>query len=434
MKKQILKILTIGLILGAMFASAQAAYAASTPEGCIAFTSSKEFTVSLGNGEAIKTWGGTVQFSTDGTNWEDYTIETTVTSVKPPNGEYSVFFRGIGNNRICDYPTGTHFQLNGENIACSGNIENLLDYTVVQENNHPEMIGYAFYKLFYNCKNLTEAPELPATKLAQNCYDSMFKFCESLTKAPELPATKMSFSCYKMMFMCCSSLTDAPELPATTLNEFCYDSMFYACHSLTVPPALPATTLPRQCYYFMFGYTGIELSDKFGVSNDGDLYGLPYRIPEEGNGTNGSKSMDLMFYNTKGPFTDKPRINTTYYLGTPGWTGSGTEDDPFVISDAVGWNTLMKYVNARYSMEGLFFKLGDNIEVTDMVGTYGKPFSGSFDGAGHTLTFNADEAPQYCAPFAYTNNAVIKNLHVAGTIITILNALMERISFDDDIN
>ena len=39
------------------------------------------------------------------------------------------------------------------------------------------------------------------------------------------------------MFRGCTSLTTAPELPATTLADYCYDSMFYGCsklNSLTV--------------------------------------------------------------------------------------------------------------------------------------------------------------------------------------------------------
>ena len=69
-------------------------------------------------------------------------------------------------------------------------------------------------------------------------------------------------------------------------------------------------------------------------------------------------------------------------------------------------------------MEDLFFALGENIVVTDMVGTYEKPFSGSFDGDGLTLTFNADDAPEMCAPFVYAKDASFKNLHIAGTIKT----------------
>ena len=37
--------------------------------------------------------------------------------------------------------------------------------------------------MFWNCTSLTQAPELPATTLANNCYNGMFDRCVSLTQA-----------------------------------------------------------------------------------------------------------------------------------------------------------------------------------------------------------------------------------------------------------
>lgn len=115
---------------------------------------------------------------------------------------------------------------------------------------------YAFYKLFYNCKNIVNVSSnfLPATTLAMSCYTSMFWNCTSLTTVPSnlLPATTLADSCYRYMFCGCSSLTTAPELPATTLANHCYGDMFNGCTSLTKAPALPTTTLAEYCYYYMF--------------------------------------------------------------------------------------------------------------------------------------------------------------------------------------
>ena len=105
--------------------------------------------------------------------------------------------------------------------------------------------NYTFYKLFYNCKTIVDVSELilPATTLADNCYQYMFYGCTSLTSAPELPATALANYCYSYMFQGCTNLTTAPELPATTLASRCYYNMFYDCTSLTTAPELPATTL-----------------------------------------------------------------------------------------------------------------------------------------------------------------------------------------------
>ena len=182
-RKTGLFLITLAAMLGLMLAMAGAVYADSEPEGCIAFTSSKEFTVSLGDTENGSTWDGTVQYSKDGKDWENYTAGDIITAAGSEDG-YSVFFRGEGNHHICNDRGETRFRLNGEEISCSGNIENLLDYTEVQKNEHPGMSEYAFYRLFNMCTSLTAAPELPATKLADYCYSYMFWNCKSLSKAP----------------------------------------------------------------------------------------------------------------------------------------------------------------------------------------------------------------------------------------------------------
>lgn len=112
---------------------------------------------------------------------------------------------------------------------------------------------YCYDSMFYNCSNLTSAPELPATTLARYCYAYMFDKCASLTAAPELPATTLAVHCYELMFSNCTSLTAAPELPALNLVSYCYYNMFFGCTSLTTAPELPATTLAEHCYEYMFG-------------------------------------------------------------------------------------------------------------------------------------------------------------------------------------
>ena len=149
------------------------------------------------------------------------------------------------------------------NVACTGNILTLLDwrnYNIVETNNA------RFCYLFYNCRVLTSAPELPATKLADNCYFGMFHGCTKLTSAPVLPATKLAERCYYAMFWDCTSLTSAPVLPATKLAESCYNSMFDGCTSLKSAPELPATTLANNCYADMFcGCTSLTSAPKLSA-------------------------------------------------------------------------------------------------------------------------------------------------------------------------
>ena len=55
-----------------------------------------------------------------------------------------------------------------------------------------------FDDLFRNNTALTDASglQLPATKLASECYCGMFAYCTALEKSPKLPATTLAEDCY----------------------------------------------------------------------------------------------------------------------------------------------------------------------------------------------------------------------------------------------
>ena len=105
--------------------------------------------------------------------------------------------------------------------------------------------------MFSYCYSLQEAPELPATKLASQCYMDMFTNCY-FKKAPKLPAEIMKSNCYAGMFTGCIYLTEAPELPAEQLESFCYSRMFDGCTKLsTVTMLAPSDKISKatNCYY-----------------------------------------------------------------------------------------------------------------------------------------------------------------------------------------
>ena len=120
---------------------------------------------------------------------------------------------------------------------------------LADKNNDLSTYPYAFHRLFqYNTTILEVSPTfLPATTLAERCYEFMFDGCTSLVNAPVLPATTLAPHCYDTMFRSCKSLTTAPELPATTLTSYCYCGMFAGCTGLTTAPALPAWRRPLCC-------------------------------------------------------------------------------------------------------------------------------------------------------------------------------------------
>ena len=216
----------------------------------LTFSSPNSFTLKVN--DATKHWDGTLEYSTNTSTWSTWDGTTTLSSTTSGNDNV-LYLRGIGNTKIIGSDrTDYGWVLTGSGIKCTGNIENILDYEIVNSGSHPSMARHCYTGMFYNCTALTQAPALPATTLSNSCYRRMFYGCTSLTKAPALPATTLADNCYYAMFCNCTSLTKAPALPATTLIRFCYSNMFQGCTSLIQAPTLPATTLDEYCYANMF--------------------------------------------------------------------------------------------------------------------------------------------------------------------------------------
>ena len=98
-------------------------------------------------------------------------------------------------------------------------------------------------------------------------------------------------------------------------------------------------------------------------------------------------------------------------------SGTGTENDPYLIGSTDDWNNFAAVVSGGNTFSGKFVKLTSDISVSTMAGASdANSFQGTFDGDGHTLTLNmSDFTEQYLAPFRYVGNATIKNLKTAGT-------------------
>ena len=273
----------------------------------LTFASAEPFTIGVYN--AKKNWDGTLYYSTDTASWNEWDGTTAIASAEH-DGEQNIYMRGRNNSVIIGNSYRNAWLLTGSDIRCSGNIESLLDYSVVENGEHPLMGDYCYANMFYECDNIIEPPSLPAITLTYCCYHNMFYGCTNLQTTPELPATEMASSCYSNMFTYCTSLTVSPKLQATALAGYCYHMMFYGCTNLVSLPALPATVLATGCYHGMFAdCTNIKLSET-QVSE----YTTEYRMPTEGDGVTASYALNSMFAGTGGTFTGTPEINTTYYL------------------------------------------------------------------------------------------------------------------------
>jgi len=255
----------------------------------LTFRSNSSFSLKVN--DSTKHWDGTLYYSTDLETWHEWDGTTILNSV-----DNKLYLRGKGNTVITGNNQNYKWVLEGSNIGCTGNIENLLDWEAVESGNHPSMASYCYAYLFYDCANLTSPPALPATTLADYCYAGMFSGC--------------------------TALASAPALPATTLAYYCYNGMFRGCESLKVS------------------------------SDPTETYRYEWRIPTSGTGTEAIGWNYSMLSGTGGTFKSDPYINTTYYVENPPVPEPNPtylafqSDSPFtlkVANSAKNWNGTLYY-------------------------------------------------------------------------------------------
>ncbi|MEH2797386.1 fimbrillin family protein [Segatella copri] len=213
---------------------------------------------------------GKFQYSVNEGKWENVVKDEEVT-FGGTNGNLRL--RGINKNGTAtddsNYSTIT-FTDDNVKVACTGDIRTLLDYKTYKT---VDTSNARFCYLFIYCKVLTSAPQLPATTLASNCYDSMFRNCTNLTSAPKLPATTLADDCYREMFYGCSNLSSAPKLPATTLADYCYSMMFYGCSNLSsVTMLAPSDQISRISFTNWLHNAGTTATSRTLIVKDKDAY------------------------------------------------------------------------------------------------------------------------------------------------------------------
>ena len=149
-----------------------------------------------------------LQFSVKNGKWQDVVANTEIT-FGGENGDLRL--RGTNPNGTANYANdySTITFINNVNVTCTGDIRTLLDW---RNYNKVETGKARFCGLFFHCSVLTSAPELPATKLADFCYNQMFSNCTNLVSAPVLPATTLADFCYYYMFNNCKKLSTVTML------------------------------------------------------------------------------------------------------------------------------------------------------------------------------------------------------------------------------
>ena len=166
-------------------------------------------------------------------------------------GETSATNQGIGT-----FSGGTDVRYTVE-----GNIMSLLFGDDFKGQTSLEDKSYAFYRLFYNNKNITsvEKLSLPATTLAHGCYSSMFYGCTILVTAPELPATTLETECYYNMFQSCTKLNHIKCLATDiSASDCCLSWVTNVASTGTFTKASSMTSWPTGTSGIPSGWTVVD--------------------------------------------------------------------------------------------------------------------------------------------------------------------------------
>ncbi len=102
--------------------------------------------------------------------------------------------------------------------------------------------------------------------------------------------------------------------------------------------------------------------------------------------------------------------------GSVPFSGSGTQDSPYLIESDTDWQAFVQYVADGGVTSGKFFRQTADITANVSVGNSSFRFQGVYDGDGKTLTASLNANTECVAPFSYIRGATIENLRVTGTV------------------
>ncbi len=156
----------------------------------------------------------TLQYKIDGSPWMPYMNDTTL---YVPGGKH-IYFRGNAYNGLYTSDSEDNaWTINGSNIQIYGSILSLTGGA-------SDALGeYAFSSMLRNCISISQVSDsllAGIQAIPAYGYASMFANCTSLVNAPTLPATTMATDCYGNMFAGCTRLTSPPALPATQRVDY----------------------------------------------------------------------------------------------------------------------------------------------------------------------------------------------------------------------
>ena len=211
---------------------------------------------------------------------------------------------------------------------------------------------------------------------------------------------------------------DKQQIPAELVQKL-ERCMEYVSND-RVPQALEIAQ-PAQTPYYLEGQTF-------------DTTGLQLLASYADGSTRTVKDSKYYTVSPSGGLTNETEVTITYNglsvkhpvsIVSPSFAGSGTEQDPYLLSSAADLQNLSQLVTAGFVTEGTFFRMTANITLPENWAPIGctkdgsidikkgknlNAFRGTIDGAGYTVTVPAGEKPL----IGYVWGATVKNLNVYG--------------------
>ena len=149
-----------------------------------------------------------LEYSTDGTIWQSYTIGDTINLTNPND-----FVKLRGDNQITFNRNNFYSFVMTGSLYGSGDVTSL--FNLIGGNYSLITIP----SLFNGCEALKSAPNLPSTSIGDWGYYRTFRGCSNLTQAPFLPCNgSIDAQMYRELFFQCSKLNYV-KIAATIISD-----------------------------------------------------------------------------------------------------------------------------------------------------------------------------------------------------------------------
>lgn len=179
------------------------------------------------NGSATRT----ISYSVNDGAWTEITSTTAGTPINVSVGD-KIRLKGTNDQYATSKDVASMFSGGTAYYNVEGNIMSLIggdNFTRLTSFNNKQWV---FHNLFAHSKAVSAKNLiLPVMTLTDCCYRALFSKANNLTEAPELPATTLANSAYTYMFDV-TLITKAPDLLAEVVPTSCYQGMFQNCSNL----------------------------------------------------------------------------------------------------------------------------------------------------------------------------------------------------------